>query len=190
MAWYHRDMTPKDRWIDEGLTVLQQEGIGGVRIDRIAARLGLTKGSFHHHFDGVGDFHRSLLERYESDATARIDSAVESLDRLPPQRVLVDASAQISGDAGREAAIRGWASQDEVARATLRRTDAARLAALTTVWQRIVPDETLARSAAMIPYLILIGSAVAVPPPSEQELADVFALLATLIPAVPGADDQ
>jgi AcrR family transcriptional regulator len=188
MGWYDRRMTPKDRWINEGLTVLKQEGIAGVRIDHLAARLGLTKGSFHHHFAGVADFHRSLLEQYESDAVMRIESAVVSLDRVSPQCVLLDASAQVSSDAVMEAAIRGWAFQDEVARPTVRRIDAARLHALTRVWQSIVPDEAQARSAAMVPYLILIGASVAVPTPTAEEMTDVFDLLATLIPWVPGAD--
>ena len=180
-------MTPKDRWIDEGMATLRQEGITGVRIDRIAARLGLTKGSFHHHFDGVGDFHRSLLERYETDAVTAIENAVKALDHLSPQRVLEEAPAHVSIDAATEAAIRGWAFQDEAARATLQRIDAARLQALTRVWQSIIPDAAQARSAAMIPYLITIGASVAVPTPTEKEMTDVFALLATLIPSVPGA---
>ena len=181
-------MTPKDRWIYEGLTVLKQEGIAGVRIDRLAARLELTKGSFHHHFDGVDDFHRALLERYESDAIERIERAVDSLGRVSPQRVLLDASAQISDDAVMEAAVRSWAFQDELAQASMRRVDAARLDALTTVWESMVPNETRARSAAMIPHLILIGASVAVPRPTEPEMSRVFELLAALIPAVSGAE--
>ncbi|MGO4537028.1 TetR/AcrR family transcriptional regulator [Leifsonia sp. 2MCAF36] len=181
-------MTPRDRWINEGLSVLRAEGIAGVRIDRIAARLGLTKGSFHHHFDGVSDYHRSLLECYESEAVARIEGAAASLSRVGPQRVLVDASAQISSDAVMEAAIRGWAFDDETARATVSRIDAARLDVLRHVWQSIVPNEAQARAAALIPHLILIGASVAVPRPTAQEMTDVFALLGTLIPSVPGAE--
>lgn len=43
------------------------------------------------------------------------------------------------------------------------RVDAARPQTLTRVGQSIVPDESQARSAAMIPYLILIGASVAAP---------------------------
>lgn len=182
-------MSPRDRWINEGLLVLKEEGIAGVRIDRLAARLGLTKGSFHHHFDSAGDFRRSLLERFELDAIRRMEDAAGSLDRVSPQRVLVDASAQVSDDAAMEAAIRGWATQDEAAKASVRRVDAARLKTLTTVWESVAPTEALARSAAMIPYLILIGASVAVPRPTEHELHDVFDLLATLIPAVSNSVD-
>jgi AcrR family transcriptional regulator len=180
-------MTPKDQWLEEGITVLREEGIAGLRIDRLAARLGLTKGSFHHHFAGVDDFRRSLLEWYESDAIDRIESAAALLDRIPPQQVLVDSSEQISRDAPLEAAIRGWASQDQLAQASMLRIDAARLNALTAVWESMVADKTQARSAAMIPHLILIGASVAAPHPTEDELSNVFELLGTLMSAVPGA---
>ncbi len=65
----------RDRWIDEGLLVLAEEGAPGVRIDRIAARLGLSKGSFFHHFDGIAAYRRALLDRWESSAVR--DSATK-----------------------------------------------------------------------------------------------------------------
>ncbi|MFP3466170.1 TetR/AcrR family transcriptional regulator [Leifsonia sp. SIMBA_070] len=170
------------------MTVLREEGVAGVRIDRLAVRLGLTKGSFHHHFAGVEDFRRSLLERYEFDALDRMGRTVASLDRIPPQHVLVDASAQISRDAPLEAAMRGWASQDQLAQASMQRIDTARLEALTAVWESMVADRALARSAAMIPHLILIGASVAAPRPTGDELTEVFELLGALIPAVPAAE--
>ncbi len=56
------------------------------------------------------------------------------------------------------------------------------------LWQAIVPDPAQARSAALIPYLITIGASVAVPRPTEDEMAGVFVLLADLVGSVPGAD--
>ncbi|MGO4689562.1 TetR/AcrR family transcriptional regulator [Glaciibacter sp. 2TAF33] len=179
-------MVAKDRWIEEGLVVLREQGIGGLRVDRVARRLGLTKGSFHHHFSGVDDYHRSLLERYESDAVAVIETAVASLDHLSAERALMEAPSYAPVDPGLEAAIRGWGSHDEAARATLGRIDAARLQALIRLWQGVVTDPTMARTAAMIPYLITIGASVTVPTPTQEEIGDIFALLAALVPLVPG----
>lgn len=183
-------MTPKDRWIDEGMATLRQEGIAGVRIDRLAARLGLTKGSFHHHFNGVGDYRRALLERFETEAKAMIEKTVTvpaDLAVSSAQRILTEAPTHVSIDPRTEAAFRGWAFQDAAARATLQRIDAARLQALTALWRSIVPDESLARSAALIPHLIAIGASVTVPTPTAKEMTDVFALLAALVPSVPSA---
>jgi len=177
-------MTSKDRWLDEGMTVLREQGIAGVRVDRIAARLGLTKGSFHHHFDGVGDYRRALLERYESDTAAIVQSALSALAGLSPEQALMALPAHVPVDPRTDAAVRGWAFEDDEARATLERIDAARLQVLVALWQAIVADPALARAAAMIPHLITMGASVALPTPRDDEMAAVFGLLAALVPAV------
>ena len=61
--------------MDEGLRVLAAEGAPAVRIDRIAARLGLSKGSFHHHFAGADGYKRDLLALYEALSVDALASA-------------------------------------------------------------------------------------------------------------------
>lgn len=175
-------MTPRDRWLDEGVAVLREQGIAGVRIDRIATRLELTKGSFHHHFNGVGGYRRALLERYEVEVMAIIENATSAVRDLQPERALVELPALVPFDPRLEAAIRGWAFQDEEARDALHRIDAARLQALTELWQAVVGDPHRARVAALIPYLVMIGASVALPTPTDDDLAAVFGLLARLVP--------
>jgi hypothetical protein len=52
------------------------DGPSGLRIDRLCRRLGVSKGSFHHHFAGAGDFKQALLAAYEA-------LVVEALNRSP-----------------------------------------------------------------------------------------------------------
>jgi AcrR family transcriptional regulator len=177
-------MTMRDRWLNEGMAVLAEQGAGGVRVDRIAARLGLTKGSFHHHFDGIADYHRALWARYESDSIDAIGRAVTAVADLPPERAVMDLPAHVAFDPRIEAAIRGWAFENDDARAVQRRVDAARLDALISLWQQILPDPGRARIAALVPHLLMIGASVALPRPTTTDLHEVFALLATLVPAV------
>jgi AcrR family transcriptional regulator len=177
-------MTIRNRWLDEGLAVLAEQGARGVRVDRIAARLGLTKGSFHHHFDGIGDYHRSLLGRYESEAMDAISTAMAAVSDLPPERALMELPSQVSFDPRIEAAIRGWAFENEEANRAQARVDTVRLDALVSLWQRILHDPARARTAALVPHLLMIGASVALPRPSEKDVHEVFSLLATLVPAV------
>jgi AcrR family transcriptional regulator len=177
-------MSMRDRWLDEGLAVLAERGAKGVRVDRIAARLKLTKGSFHHHFDGVDDYHRALLGRYESEAMAAIAAAVAAVSDLPPDRALVELPSHASFDPRIEAAIRGWAFESEDAKAVQTRVDTVRLDALVSLWQRILHDSVRARAAALVPHLLMIGASVALPTPSEKDMQEAFSLLATLVPSV------
>jgi len=169
----------RDRWLDEGLRALADEGVPGVRIDRIAARLGLSKGSFFHHFESVGAYRAALLRHWESQA-------LQDLGDSPPPAVLEDLAARVGTlvDLRLENAVRAWAFQDPEAAASQERVDLARLAALERIWSRTIDDPERARAAALLPHLLVIGAGVALPPTGREDLERVFGLLAELIPSV------
>lgn len=177
-------MISRERWIEEGLVVLAEQGDAGVRIDRIAGRLGLTKGSFHHHFAGIRDYRQAILTRYEQDSREAIDRALAAVAGLPPRDALMRLPEQISFEPRLETAIRGWAFADPAARAVQERVDTARFEALLPLWSGVVPDPARARIAALVPHLLMIGSSTALPTPSPADMDAVFALLSTLVPAV------
>ena len=161
------------------MLVLAEEGISGVRIDRLAARLGLSKGSFFHHFAGAAAFRAALLDRWES-------RAVPELGDASPQMLLEDLAERVGTivDVRLDAAIRAWAFEDAQAAAAQERVDAARLRALESIWQKIVHDPARARAAALLPHLLVIGATAALPTTSRADLESAFGLLAELIPAV------
>ncbi|MEO7588111.1 MAG: TetR/AcrR family transcriptional regulator, partial [Arachnia sp.] len=154
-----------ERWIAEGLRVLAEEGVSGLRIDKIAARIDLTKGSFFHHFDSAAHYRASLLDRWEQ-------KALEDLVDSPSPALLEDLAARLESlvDLRLEVAVRAWAFQDPVAKAALERVDQARLRALESVWSEMVDDSSRAHAAALLPHLLVIGASVAVPQPTQQEL--------------------
>lgn len=174
----------KDRWLDEGIRVLAEQGVSAVRVDRIATRLGVTKGSFHHHFRGVADYHRSLLARYRTEALNGIDQAIGAVSRLSPERALTQLPTTFAFDRRLESAVRAWALENPEAGAVQEQVDAARLDALVGLWRQLLPDAASARSAALVPHLLMIGATVARPQPTDAELKGVFSLLARLVPAV------
>ena len=172
-----------DRWLDAGIATLRTAGIGGVRIDRLARDLRLTKGSFHHHFAGMPDFRRALLDRIRmqnTDAVAAVRAAVGGLE--PP--AAIQALPSFAGrmqDVPLDAALRGWAVEDPDARATLEAIDADRLDLLTGLWERVLGDAAAARTAALVPHLIAVGASVS-PDIQADDLARVYALLAQIAP--------
>lgn len=187
-----RVATARDRWLDEGLRVLATEGAAGVRIDRIGARLGLSKGSFHHHFAGADGYKRDLLGRYEALSVEAVESAVAAVGAEASTRDVLQALTALVGadhpDLYRpelDIAVRAWSATDAEVRAVQQRIDTARIDALTRVWLRAVPDPVEARRAATLPYLVAVGAAMVVPP---TEVAELRALYALLLPLVPGAN--
>ena len=161
--------TSRIDWLDEGLAVLAVEGPPGVRIDRIAARLGLSKGSFHHHFAGADAYKRELLERYADTATSSLETSISDAAGSAPAEVLLALTATVDQPAAAsvaalDRAVRAWAFSDADARAAVARVDAARLGALEGIWRRLVDDPARARTAALLPYLVAVGSSALEPP--------------------------
>lgn len=178
-------MVTRDRWLSEGVEVLREEGPAGLRIDRLARRLGLTKGSFHHHFAGAPDYRRALLAHCCVQADAAIADARRRLaglsgaDLAPSLPALADALH----DRPLDVALRGWAVEDADARSAVAAIDGARLAFLEELWTGALGDPAAARIAALVPHLVTVGASVS-PAVRDDELDGVFRLLARLGPGL------
>ena len=179
--------------------MLAEEGSAGLRIDRLAARLGLTKGSFFHHFAGAAAYRTALLEYYE---VRTLGALTEALDARPEEGTfatlawLTGLVSEYEGTDARGAgairrpeldlAVRAWASSDPDARTAQARIDAAVIDALQSTWRPVVESDAAARTAALVPYLVSLGASVTVPPISPQELRGVYELLLEQVPRSPG----
>ena len=172
--------------------MLADEGATGLRIDRLAGRLGLTKGSFFHHFGSAADYRAALLEYYEQLTLGRLTEAIDTRRGEGTRATLAwltDLATSRDGSIRRadlDLAVRAWASHDPEARAVQARIDAAVIDALQATWRPLVETDAAARAAALVPYLVSLGAAVTVPPISAAELRDVYLLL---LDAVPGSHD-
>lgn len=185
--------------MDEGLAVLAEHGVAALRIDRLAARLGLSKGSFYHHFAGMPGYRQALLEHYEASRTTHyidLANAASGLDdstdgtaadpagvaraRLRRLQDLVVAGHGASSDL--EVAVRAWSALDPEARATMQRVDATRLGYLRDRWTEITGDPALAADVARLTYLVLIGAEHLAPPLPAADLARLFDRLSAGIP--------
>lgn len=111
----------------EGLDALADEGLAGIRAERLARRLGVTKGSFYWHFEDLGDYRAALLE-YWSNITDAVIEETETLggsarDKLHGIVKIVSEGRK----AGYDLAIRSWARLDVNAERAVRAVDKRRL---------------------------------------------------------------
>jgi AcrR family transcriptional regulator len=164
--------------MDVGMTLLAQEGHAALRIDRLAAILALSKGSFYHHFAGISGYRLDLLDHYESRFTTRHIAVAEGLADVGPRerldRLRASVLAEQEGGAELDTAVRSWAAHDDDARATLERVDARRLDYLRDLWREISDDADEAEDVSRMLYLLLIGSYHLVPPLSGEQLGRLW----------------
>jgi AcrR family transcriptional regulator len=94
-----------------GLDILAEAGFPSLTAVALCARLGVTRGSFYHHFSGLDDFNVRLLEYWEHRFTYQATAEVEALkDESDQRRLQLDLAAQLPHAA--EAAIRAWSLVD------------------------------------------------------------------------------
>ncbi len=114
-------------WLEMGLEVLAEAGPAELTIDMLIGRLGVTKGSFYHHFRNRRAFSEALLayweQRHTLDLIAESERAGAALDKILRLNKMVEERGRVR----LEAAIRSWALQDPLARGFQERVDRARM---------------------------------------------------------------
>lgn len=172
-------MASKREWLEAGLAIATRDGIRALTIERLCTGLGLTKGSFYHHFKGIRGYKSDLLAHLGAEHTGRFIDGAEAAgasghDKL--QRLLDMVLEAHAGSRDLETAVRAWARQDGDVRAFQERVDGMRVDYLRSLWLELggSPDE--AEHAAMLLYLILVGAQQVVPPVSAEDLRAVYTL--------------
>lgn len=186
--------TARQRWLDAGIEVLAEEGgVDAVRIDRLAQRLGLSTGSFYHHFQGAAGFKKDLLAHLEQTQTSAFADAIIDTQVSPDNGLktssdliarLAAARAEIRSPR-LEAALRAWALTDPDAARTQAAIDEARLETIRSVWRQVTDDEEEVRLGALLPYVIAIGASAIMPPLGDDDLHRLYERILTLVPDGP-----
>ena len=138
-------------------------GADAVKVEVIARALGVSKGSFYHHFGKRDDLLEALLEHWEAEGTEDVIAGVESAAADPKgrlrallQRVF---GAELEYDIF-ESQLRAWARRDAVAQAVVTRVDERRIGYVTDLLVARGLRRRAARVRARIIYRALVGDFV------------------------------
>jgi AcrR family transcriptional regulator len=149
-------VSPKD-YFEAGQQLLAEAGVQAVTIANLCDRLGVTKGSFYHHFRSVEEFHDRLLDEWFTEHMARrvavTDAATDPLERIAAmRRFAVDRRHETEG------AIRAWARSSPRAAEVQRRIDNHRIAYTIDVCVALGIDRQRATVLAEMAATMLAGS--------------------------------
>jgi AcrR family transcriptional regulator len=162
--------TPTD-YFEAALDLLAEHGPLGVTIEGLCGFLGVTKGSFYHHFAGIPDFMGRLLAYWEQRGSDR-----EALVVSAPSGVLALAKLTATWELhhGAESAIRALARFDPLAAEVQRRVDDSREQLLATTFVRVGISQPRATVLARMGIAILIGTQQREHPVDRRRLHEVF----------------
>jgi len=147
----------RSAYLECALDVLAEAGSEGLTIAELCSRLGVTKGSFYHHFSGMPEFVTALLEFWEEQRSQRLIAASEA-ESDPAARftLLLDIAMGLPHEA--EAALRAWGRSSAEVRAVVERVDEARERHLAATMRLVGLPEERAVVRARMAMAVLVGT--------------------------------
>ncbi len=173
-------------YFEAGLELLAEQGFRGLTIVALCAKLGVTKGSFYHHFRDMADFVDRLLEHWAHEHASALIALSESITD-PTERYDLLEGIAVGLPHGAEAAIRAWSWTNESVAAAQRKVDAARLEHLTASGIEAGEPPDRARLMALISLGVLVGVQQLERPASTESMREVFSEIRSWVRADTGA---
>ena len=167
-------------FFDAAFGLLEESGFPALTASALCDRLGVSRGSFYHHFDTFESFVTEFLAdwetRYSRDLITRAET-VADLDRRLNYHV--ELAAELPH--GAEAALRAWGSVEPVVAAAQRRVDQLRFNSLADLLRSHGIPKAEAEIYTTIALNTLIGLQITQRPIDAGSLAGLYSHLARLL---------
>lgn len=168
------------------MQVLATGGIDLVRVDNLAKKLKITRGSFYYHFENREDLLRAILERWRVKAT---ETVIENMQKrsLGAQEQLIELmllpgkGARSSEAASIEISLRAWARRDPMARAAVDEVDSYRVSHIEKLFVELQHPADQAKDLANLVYGYMVASSLVNPSQSADTSNDRARRLAILL---------
>jgi AcrR family transcriptional regulator len=168
--------TPRGAWVEAALEAVADGGPDAVRVEALAARLGVSKGGFYWHFTDRQALLEEMLESWERAGTEDVIARVEGEASDPRARVRQLFELAPSADFEVELALRDWARRAPDVAARLQRIDSRRMAYLRSLFAQFCADEDDVEARSLLAYSLLIGSYFVAAQHGDRSRSELLAL--------------
>ncbi len=175
-------------WAEAALQLIAEAGLGALRVEALAARLGVTKGSFYWHFKGRSELLAAALGRWEQRATTEAISGLSAVtDARQRLYLMLDAVSRAPRSRSLYAAL-AEAAGDPIVRRVLNRVASARIEYLEVCYRELGLPQPRAKAKAVFAYAAYRGllqvahEAPAVLPTDWSSYAEVVLEALGLVP--------
>jgi AcrR family transcriptional regulator len=144
-------------WAEAALQLAAEQGLGALTVGALAARLGVTKGSFYWHFKGRSELLAAALDKWEQRATTEAIKGLAAVtDHQRRLELMLGAASQPPRSRSLYTAL-AEAGEDPVVRRVLNRVASARIAYLETCYSHLGFPPARARAHAVFAYAAYRG---------------------------------
>ena len=156
-----RSQLDRGNWIESAIDVLAREGIAGLRVEVLAKRCGVTKGSFYWHFKDRQDLLAAVLEHWREGRIRDIEkttSFTPGMERSQLHYVIeVYGASRNRKGMSIELAVRDWARHDPQAAAVVEAVDLYRLDCTRKLFVAAGMSDAEAKSRSLLLYACVFG---------------------------------
>jgi AcrR family transcriptional regulator len=144
-------------WAEAALQLIAEAGLGALTVEALAARLGVTKGSFYWHFEGRSALLAAALGRWEQRITTEAITALSVVsDARQRLHLMLDAASQSPRSRSLYAAL-AEAADDPTVRRVLNRVASARIEYLEACYRELGLAQPRAKAKAVFAYAAYRG---------------------------------
>lgn len=176
----------RSAYLEAALEVLAEAGSEGLTVAELCARLGVTKGSFYHHFTGMPELVNALLRFWADERSQRLIE-VSSAEPDPVARYELLLRIAEGLPHGAEAALRAWGRSNPEVHAVVTRVDAARERHIAESMRLFGLSGERAALRARMAISLLVGVQQRENPVDVVTLRAMLEELNATLPALPGA---
>ena len=145
-------------WVEAAKRIFIDSGVEDVKVDVIAKRMKITRGSFYWHFKGREDLLDALLADWAERNMAGIETLRLKRDGAPTLADCIRFWVSMEDDVLTfDMAMRVWSRKSEKVAAATKQIDEAWMELLTAVFERRGNNNEMARARARVMYFHQIG---------------------------------
>lgn len=172
-----RTQLDPDRWVEVANDLLAKEGVSGLRVEVLAKRCGVTKGSFYWHFKDRQALLDAVLEQWKLGRIRDIEKTTavtpgNERDQLHYAIEVYGASRNRKG-MSIELAVRDWARHDAQAAAIVEAVDLYRLECTRKLFVAAGMSDAEAKSRSLLLYACVFGLSLMHYTHFDDNLADL-----------------
>src|ERR1700738_1087707 len=144
-------------WAEAALHLIAESGLRALTVEALAARLGVTKGSFYWHFKGRSELLTEALRRWEHRATTESITGLSAVtDPSQRLRFMIDTASQSPRSRSLYAAL-AEAAEDPIVKRVLNRVASLRIQYLETCYRELGFAPRQAKGKAVFAYAAYRG---------------------------------
>ena len=151
----------RNNWIETAIDVLARDGVAGLRVEVLAKRCGVTKGSFYWHFRDRQDLLTAILERWQEGRIRDIEKVTTVTPGMEHERLhyAINVYGANRNRKGMqiELAIRDWARHDPLAAEVVEAVDLYRLECTRRLFAATGVADEEAKSRSLLLYACVFG---------------------------------